>query len=513
MIPQTIHFTIPASPSAAQLQNIELARKLHPDWQVVVWQDPVDPAPFVLSKYWSKVNSGAQLADLIRLEVVHRQGGFYLDADFELKRSLEPLRIYPFVIASEDGMALTNAFFGAEEGSPALKQLIDKLSASDIDWKLPPVVTTGPEFFARELKWRKDVTVLPRESFYPYGWRDEPAPSREWTYGAHLWEHSWRASRGPRRPVRGLIGRAKAVLKPFALKSLIAFRAFLLRAKRLLHLDRGSAYPAAGVICAQTVHGPKILLHGEDVTVTPSIALNGSYEFEEEIFVKRLVRHGDWVIDVGANVGILSLLSADSVGPFGRVFCYEPNPLPASLLKKSLVMNWCHERVEVREKALGSESGVSRLRFSREVLGGATLAVTDNAATIDSSLALLGTQDEVDVQVSTLDTDFPVNLPIRLLKIDAEGFEHHVLRGGRRLLENKCVDVLMLECVEEVYGQNWPLYLREIERLTSFGYVPYKLTRSSKLRPIAFSDIIGANRSRNIVLISRPAIATIRELS
>ena len=96
--------------------------------------------------------------------------------------------------------------------------------------------------------------------------------------------------RGPRRPLRGLIGRIKNTFKRLLLKALIRTRAGLLNAKRNLHLDRGHSYPASGVICTQTVHGPKIFLVGDDVTVTPSIALHGTYEFEEELFVKRVVR-------------------------------------------------------------------------------------------------------------------------------------------------------------------------------------------------------------------------------
>src|SRR5262245_45247481 len=126
-IPQTIHFTIPQTPSDDQLKNIEIARQLHPGWNIVVWQDPIDGSNFRLAKYWPKVNSGAQLADLIRLEVVYQQGGFYLDSDFTLQKSLEPLRNYEFVIASEDGHFLTNAFFGAAPQSPALARLIDSL--------------------------------------------------------------------------------------------------------------------------------------------------------------------------------------------------------------------------------------------------------------------------------------------------------------------------------------------------------------------------------------------------
>ena len=126
-IPRIIHFTIPEEASEQQLANIENARTLHPGWEIKVWQDPVDPTPFRLAKYWSKTNSGAQLADLIRLEVVLIHGGFYADSDFVIHRCLETLRIYPFLIASEDGDVLTQAFFAAAPNSPPLTHLVDKL--------------------------------------------------------------------------------------------------------------------------------------------------------------------------------------------------------------------------------------------------------------------------------------------------------------------------------------------------------------------------------------------------
>src|SRR6516162_9220406 len=112
-IPQTIHFTIPEHPTELQLRNIQTARELHPGWDVIVWQDPVDRTQFKLAKYWDKTNSGAQLADLIRLEAVYQRGGFYVDSDLVLLRSLDALRNYSFVVGTEDGNLLTNAFFGA----------------------------------------------------------------------------------------------------------------------------------------------------------------------------------------------------------------------------------------------------------------------------------------------------------------------------------------------------------------------------------------------------------------
>jgi FkbM family methyltransferase len=254
-------------------------------------------------------------------------------------------------------------------------------------------------------------------------------------------------------------------------------------------------------------------LLGEDGSVTPEIALHGTYEFIEEQFIKRVVRRGDWAIDIGANVGMLSILCARSVGPFGRVFCYEPNPLPAVLLKRSLAMNWFHAQGKVREKALGSEPSTLRLRFSKERLGDATLVKSGTANTFQSSAAMLSDEEAIDVEVSTLDADFPVDLPIRFLKVDAEGYEHHVLRGGARLLERHCIDILMLECIQEVYGQHWGEFLLELKKLIGYGYEPYTLNRRAKLKKISYNSILYSKRGRNVVFVSQYAHHTIPELA
>jgi FkbM family methyltransferase len=267
------------------------------------------------------------------------------------------------------------------------------------------------------------------------------------------------------------------------------------------------------VICAQTIHGPKIYLYGEDVSVTPEIAHRGTYELAEELFVKRIIRRGDWAIDVGANVGLFSLIIGQVVGPSGRVFAYEPNPLPASLLRRSLVMNWFQDRVVIREKGVGSEPARLQLRFSPGLLGGATFAKSENSGTFEGAAALVGGEESVDVEVCTLDAEFPVDLPIRFLKVDAEGFEHQVLRGAARLLERNCIDVLMLECAEDISGNNWDEYTAELKKIIDFGYQPHSLTKSSTLVPITFNDILYAIRERNIIFVCPDARHTIKELA
>jgi FkbM family methyltransferase len=499
-ISKIIHFAIPADPAAFQVRNIEIARELHPGWKFIIWQESDDRAAYVLSKYWDRANSPQQLANLISLEAVLQHGGFYVDSSISLRKNLDALRSYSFVIASQDGSELCTKFFGAVAQHPALKHLVDELATREIDWTLPDSATTGSKFVTREIKWRDDVTVIPRETFYPRGGDCEVGQNPMSIYGAPCQEASGLSSTKSRRSETS-----------FRRNLFQRIRYLLFKLRRRLKTDVPRAYPASGVICVETIHGNRMFLLGEDASVTPEIALHGTYEFDEERFMQRVIRPGDWAIDVGANVGVFSLLLAQFVGPFGKVFCYEPNPLPASLLKKSLLMNWLHDRADVRQKAVGSTSEVVRLRFSKERLGDATLTLTDGG-TFESTLSLLGDVEEIDVEVTTLDADFPVDLPIRLLKIDAEGYDHQVLQGSARLLQRQCIDIVMLECLQEVHGWNWPEYLSKLRQIMDFGYGLYTLTVSSKLQQLSLKQLLLTDRARNIFLVSKYAAATFKEL-
>jgi FkbM family methyltransferase len=502
-IPAIIHLTVPAKTTAIQERAIERARALHPGWRVIVWQDPIPPETFELAPFWDKVNSGAQLADLIRIEVVYRFGGIYVDSDLMLEQALDPLRAFDFFIASEDGSVLTNAVFGASPRHPALRKLIDSIADDDgFNWQLEPVHTTGPGFFSRELKWRTDVTVLPRSTFYPYNWNERQAAPHKHTYGVHLWEKSWAhvAPSGPPAP----LGRKLAL-------ALIGAAA---RARRRLFFNElgirffrrsNDTYAAAGVVCARTIHGFRIFLSGTDVSVTPDIAMNGYYELREELFLRTVVKGGDWAIDVGANVGVYTLLLAQLAGAWGRVFAYEPNPQCRELLARSLAMNWVHDRVVLKAAAVGSAPGETRLSFNPESLGGATVVADDEQGVFAETSRLFSQRHHVRVPVVALDDEFPVDLPIRFLKIDTEGFEHEVLAGAKRLIQRGCIDFILLEAVQEVSGPQWPRLVQAMRDLEAHGYRAHRIRGDLKLEPVALDDLSLPATGRNLVFASATA--------
>jgi FkbM family methyltransferase len=522
---KVIHFTVrnASELSATQAEVIECARKLHKHWEIKIWSDPDpthDNSEFLLNRYWSRVNSGAQLADLLRLDIVHRFGGVYVDSDLKLLRPLDALaESFDFFIASEDGYKLTNAVFGACKQSPVLRSLIDELLRAEPDWTLEPWLTTGPSFFAQHLKWRKDITVLPRETFYSYyphyGEIDEQArKNHRQSHGEHLWATSWIAVVPQNKLKRsdqgnGITSNAKVIVKK-AIKqgAALAFKTW----RRIQPLDAQFSpspgpppfYHCSDELVVQTIHDFRIVADGKDLRITPELVLKGYYKLAEENFLKRTVTGGDWVIDVGSNIGTISLLAAQIVGPFGRVFSFEPNPRTSKLMAKSLVMNWIHDRVVQREVAVGSQRRMVGLTFLPECLGGGQVGRSGEESAADRTVETLGDERATvfDVPCVRLDEEFPIDLPIKLLKIDVEGFEGDVLKGADRLLRRRCIDFVMVELLGEVAGARWHENVQQVNKVIEYGYDIFTADEHELVKQ---PDLAAAIRwgSRNIVLAAR----------
>ena len=82
----------------------------------------------------------------------------------------------------------------------------------------------------------------------------------------------------------------------------------------------------------------------------------GSYEYEKQRLFSRTLQPGMIVYDIGANVGLYTLLAARRVGPTGQVFAFEPGSQNVSFLKRHLAMNRV-ANVTVIEAAVGERSG------------------------------------------------------------------------------------------------------------------------------------------------------------
>lgn len=494
-----IHFTTAHSPTQKQLAYIEKARQLHPEWEVRVWMDPVETKDFRLAHYHSNANSGAQLADLIRLDVVYLYGGIYLDSDIELVKTLDALASLDSFFCSENGYSLTNAAYGATKENPLILAIIEELLKNEPDWQEKPHITTGPLLFSRVLRWKKDAHILPRDSFYPYNWNESESLPTPATLGIHKWDGSWLSTEqtiykkkilsSKQESKNGLKTRLKRVLH----RILSRITANASQGNRL-----SLAYPTGADLVAKSTRGIFFSLPGSDLSITPELAINGTYEEREQKFLEKYLKGGDYFVDIGCNVGVFTLLAAKLVGPFGRVYAYDANDSVLTYLSRSLVMNWVHDRVCIVNKAVGADHGTITLEYSTHCLGGASHSL-DIGSVFHRTTEALGDIVQKIVDVVSLDSEFPLDVEIKILKIDVEGHEHSVLHGASRLIGTRSINYIILELLEEVSSSMHRYNIEAVRKVMKCGYAPHLVLEDGSLQLI--SDFNQTRiKGRNLVL-------------
>jgi FkbM family methyltransferase len=159
-------------------------------------------------------------------------------------------------------------------------------------------------------------------------------------------------------------------------------------------------------------------------------------EFAELMFLRRSLRPGELVLDVGANVGHISLLLSDVVGP-ENLYAFEPTPVTFARLMENWSLNgWPTEHLF--QVAVGASRGCVHVPD-------VSCPLTTNAVTTEGCHG--GT---VEVPLVPLDDYLPLlsGRRIGLLKIDIEGYEAEAFRGARQLLSQKRPRMIMFESLE-----------------------------------------------------------------
>jgi FkbM family methyltransferase len=158
------------------------------------------------------------------------------------------------------------------------------------------------------------------------------------------------------------------------------------------------------------------------------VALRDEFqEYDTVLWLRQIVRPGDCVLDIGANVGQMTLEAATLTGPRGRVVAIEPAPGNLRLLHTHLVANLLADRVTVISAACGTNHGSE---ISLRVCG-ATPEAVGSGHTVQSAAVGVGHWCRVDVPMVSVD-GVCQELAIRpaVVKIDVEGAELIVLRGA-----------------------------------------------------------------------------------
>ncbi len=117
-------------------------------------------------------------------------------------------------------------------------------------------------------------------------------------------------------------------------------------------------YVGNGRVLIASTFGAKLLVSSDDLSLMPDLVAHGGYDEPFTNLVRRSLSAGQVAIDVGANIGLFTMLMAWQVGASGRVLSYEAEPRNVALLRDNVALNYA-SWVEIHDAAAGAEPGTA----------------------------------------------------------------------------------------------------------------------------------------------------------
>ena len=148
----------------------------------------------------------------------------------------------------------------------------------------------------------------------------------------------------------------------------------------------------------------------------------GIHEPNETDLVKKVIKKGDVVVDIGAHIGYYTLIFAELVGENGKVFAFEPNPDNFAVLKKNVELNG-YQNVVLEQKAVSNKTGKTKLYLCDDNTGDHRLFDSHDG------------RKTVEVDTIKMDDYFSnYNREIALIKMDIQGVETLAVQGMSTIL-------------------------------------------------------------------------------
>jgi FkbM family methyltransferase len=220
----------------------------------------------------------------------------------------------------------------------------------------------------------------------------------------------------------------------------------------------------------KTIHGVKLLIDpSKDQGVELSLFQTGTYEKGTIQLLHKYLHSGSSFLDIGANIGLMTVIASKCIGEAGIVYAVEANPNTVSILQTNIELNQC-KNIELLPIALSDSQGTALLFENWEVNRGG------------ASLISQGSEEKgMEVKMERLDDLFQEETPIDLVKIDVEGFEPQVIRGGMSWFK-KQLPIFIIEVSEKREKEVGPSPLEVMELVQTIGNYKFYKQKGTKER-------------------------------
>ena len=222
------------------------------------------------------------------------------------------------------------------------------------------------------------------------------------------------------------------------------------------------------------IDGQKLFLDKED-SLLLSTRKNNYDKFEVEC-LKQIIKKGDIVVDLGANIGYYTLILAQLVGKSGHVYAFEPEPSNFEILSKNVKENK-HDNVTLVQKAISDKNGKVKLYVSKRNLASHRIFDAEDK------------RKSIEVDVTTLDEYFQKSKKlVKFIKMDVEGAEGAAISGASKIIQDSKNLVIMME-----YFPKW---------IKKFGDIPEEILKSLVGKKFKLFNINKKNKKLDPILIT-----------
>jgi len=163
-----------------------------------------------------------------------------------------------------------------------------------------------------------------------------------------------------------------------------------------------------------------------------------NFEWRERRFLNSYLRQGDIFIDVGANIGLFTLIASRRVGNDGKVFAFEPCTKTYQRLVRNIELNSMNN-VQCLQIALSDRPGQLQMNSSLDGYDAWNSMAPPYAGSNFTKEMVSG------VTLDNFVREYNLLGRVRMMKIDVEGWESQVLAGGMETLSRTDSPVLQVE--------------------------------------------------------------------
>ena len=180
---------------------------------------------------------------------------------------------------------------------------------------------------------------------------------------------------------------------------------------------------------------------GKDLSLFPSINSKDFESKELDIALNLNFPPGSVLWDVGANIGIWSVLLARRF-PATRIISFEPQTAVHELLTMNIAAN-CVSNIEIQKIALGASCEVVELRTPKQKYGSSSIVLLKKIESDSVELIEIVTADAILTSRPELAPSF--------IKIDIEGYEPRMISGAHKLITDN-LPIIMMEVSPKLWG-------------------------------------------------------------